>query len=323
MKTIVIESIKLHQVEIPFSMSIAHNLKERKQTQSLVVELITKENQRGYGEAAPRMYVTGESISGLVHIFQTKLSNITFPAFNNTIDIKEWIQQCSESIHQAPSLFAAIEIALLDLLGQYKECSIDRFFSSENSNELIYSGVIPYLPKEKYISVLNMVQKLQLPHVKIKVGNENDLEYLQVAREILGNEIDIRVDANRSWTLYEAIDKIHSFEPFNISAVEEPLRKNYSLYLPELINNINTPLILDESVCSLEEARYYADRINPESIIFNIKISKVGGLNNASELFHFAKERNIECQLGCHVGETAILTAAGRLFAKSHAVKYL
>jgi len=323
MKTIIIETIKLHQVEIPFSLSIAHNLKERKQTQSLVIEIITSENKRGYGEAAPRMYVTGESIAGLIHIFNSKLKDVTFPTFKNSKDIREWIYQWSKTIHQAPSLFAALEIALLDLLGQYNDCSIDHFYSNDNSNDLIYSGIVPYLPKEKFIDVLKMIHSLQLPHVKIKVGNEHDLENLKIAREILGDTIDIRVDANRSWTLLEAIDKIHSFEQFNISAVEEPLRKNYALYLPELVNNINTPLILDESVCSLEEARYYADRLNPESIIFNIKISKVGGLNKASELFHFAKDRNIACQLGCHVGETAILTAAGRLFAQSHKVKYL
>ena len=122
MKTIVIETIKLHQVEIPFSLSIAHNLKERKQSQSLVLELITKENDRGYGEAAPRMYVTGESISGLIHIFNTKLKDIVFPAFKSSKDIREWIHQWAKTIHQAPSLFAALEIALLDLLGQYNHC---------------------------------------------------------------------------------------------------------------------------------------------------------------------------------------------------------
>ena len=48
---------------------------------------------------------------------------------------------------------------------------------------------------------------------------------------------------------------------------------------------------------------------------FNIRLSKCGGLFGALEMAEFARHQDKGCQLGCQVGETAILSAAGRHFA--------
>lgn len=54
---------------------------------------------------------------------------------------------------------------------------------------------------------------------------------------------------------------------------------------------------------------------NSGASAFNLKISKHGGLLNTLEIYQLAQKKGILCQLGCHVGETAILTAAGMVFA--------
>ena len=52
-------------VGIPFREQISHQLKARKQTASLVVQVTTVSGTMGYGEGAPRDYVTGETMAGL------------------------------------------------------------------------------------------------------------------------------------------------------------------------------------------------------------------------------------------------------------------
>jgi muconate cycloisomerase len=47
---------------------------------------------------------------------------------------------------------------------------------------------------------------------------------------------------------------------------------------------------------------------------FNIRISKCGGLLPSLRLAAVARRENIAIQLGCMVGETSILSAAGRHF---------
>ena len=50
---------------------------------------------------------------------------------------------------------------------------------------------------------------------------------------------------------------------------------------------------------------------------FNLRLSKCGGFIPTLRLAQFAAARGLFCQLGCQVGETGILSAAGRHFAAS------
>jgi muconate cycloisomerase len=49
--------------------------------------------------------------------------------------------------------------------------------------------------------------------------------------------------------------------------------------------------------------------------MFNLRLSKMGGITTAMRIKKAAAAAGIRCQLGCHVGETSILAAAGRHFA--------
>src|SRR5439155_5245909 len=51
--------------------------------------------------------------------------------------------------------------------------------------------------------------------------------------------------------------------------------------------------------------------------LFNLRLSKCGGFIPTLRLAQFAVEHGLGYQLGCQVGETAILSAAGRHFASS------
>ncbi|MDX1901160.1 MAG: L-fuconate dehydratase [Gammaproteobacteria bacterium] len=61
-------------------------------------------------------------------------------------------------------------------------------------------------------------------HLKFKVGadRKQDIKRLAIAREALGNDITIMVDANQKWEVSEAIDWIKDLKPFNPWWIEEP-----------------------------------------------------------------------------------------------------
>jgi L-fuconate dehydratase len=60
--------------------------------------------------------------------------------------------------------------------------------------------------------------------IKLKVGAnlEDDVRRLRIAREAVGPDIRIAIDANQRWDVAEAIDWIRALEPFDIAWVEEP-----------------------------------------------------------------------------------------------------
>jgi muconate cycloisomerase len=73
--------------------------------------------------------------------------------------------------------------------------------------------------------------------------------------------------------------------------------------------------MLDESVCGLRDAELAASDGWCDAL--NVRLSKCGGFIPSLRIAQFAKRHGLGYQLGCQVGETAILSAAGRHFAAS------
>jgi muconate cycloisomerase len=160
--------------------------------------------------------------------------------------------------------------------------------------------------------------------LKVKVGIEghDDVARLRMIRRMVGSKIDLRIDANESWTLEAAVEGIRALEQFGISAVEQPLPHALADRLGELRSKVKTPLMLDESLCSMVDAKRAA--AGGWCDLFNLRLSKCGGFIPSLRLAQFASEHGLGYQLGCQVGETAILSAAGRHFASSvKAIRYL
>jgi muconate cycloisomerase len=163
------------------------------------------------------------------------------------------------------------------------------------------------------IRLLGLVKQKEMSFLKLKVGRPGDLETLKLAREILGWEVEIRVDANCAWTAPEAIRRLLEMAPYHLSAVEQPVAKEDFEGLKAVGAGTGLPVIADESVCHERDARRLIDLRACE--IFNLRLSKCGGPGAANRIRQMAAAAGVRCQLGCHVGETSILSAAGRHFA--------
>jgi muconate cycloisomerase len=80
--------------------------------------------------------------------------------------------------------------------------------------------------------------------------------------------------------------------------------------------------MLDESLCG----RHDAERAAADGTcdLFNLRLSKCGGFIPSLRLAQFARSCGLGYQLGCQVGETVLLSAAGRHFASSVAdIRYV
>lgn len=80
--------------------------------------------------------------------------------------------------------------------------------------------------------------------------------------------------------------------------------------------------MLDESLCSFADAQRTIEKGTCD--LFNIRLSKCGGFVPSLRIAALAQRAGLGYQLGCQVGETGILSAAGRHFATSVAgIRYL
>jgi L-alanine-DL-glutamate epimerase-like enolase superfamily enzyme len=156
-----------------------------------------------------------------------------------------------------------------------------------------------------------------LAQIKVKVGiaGQDDVQRLATARRCVGSGVDLRVDANEAWAPDEVVARIRELVPFGITAVEQPVAHEKADCLAEVRRQVPVPIMLDESLCGEHDAEEAIRKGTCD--LFNVRLSKCGGLLPSLRLVRRAREAGLGCQLGCQVGETAILSAAGRHFACS------
>jgi muconate cycloisomerase len=102
---------------------------------------------------------------------------------------------------------------------------------------------------------------------------------------------------------------------YNLSCIEQPVPHAEVNALAQLRGQIGVPIMLDESLTSSVDA----ERAIREELcdLFNIRLSKCGGFLSSLRLAAQAREVGLGYQLGCHPGESGILSAAGRHWAVS------
>jgi len=176
---------------------------------------------------------------------------------------------------------------------------------------------LPILPLKAAEQLLNGFKKLKITNLRIKLSNDTEYskEILKKARHILGENFDLRVDTNASWNLESAFTNLKICREYGILTVEQPFKRE-SEYFPKLLNSPQAKdfhFVADESALT-EEDIYNAWR-NRSFDMINIRLSKNGGLFKSLFLAENAEKYGIKYQVGCHVGETGILSSVGRVFA--------
>ena len=332
-----IVALTAYHVRIPLRRRIRHASHTRTETDNLVVRCVLEDGTDGHGEGVPRDYVTGETIDTSLDLL--KRSDL-LPQMDDCHDFDRAVG-LAERFRLAPvigdergcegnSARCAVELAVLDAYGQHFDkpmSDVTRLLAPEIHQpqaRVRYSGAITTARGMKTLQAAIVFRVYRFRQVKVKVGMEgyDDLRRLAVVRRWGGRKLDVRVDANEAWTPANVVERIRSLEPFGISAVEQPLPHADAAFLREVRQQVCTPIMLDESLCG----RFDAERAVEGQMcdLFNLRLSKCGGFIPTLRLAQFAKQHGLGCQLGCQVGETAVLSAAGRHFASSVAgLRYL
>jgi len=77
---------------------------------------------------------------------------------------------------------------------------------------------------ERLAALANEAMKAGFTQIKLKVGADlaDDVRRCDIARQVVGPEVAIAVDANQVWDVAEAISWCHELERFELAWIEEP-----------------------------------------------------------------------------------------------------
>jgi len=332
-----IAELTAFHVRIPLRTKIRHASHTRTETDSLVVRCRLSDGTEGWGEGLPRDYVTGETIQDAWPLL--KASNLQSVFDQNVSDLQAAIELCEHfritpSVDDPRQCFGnsvrcAVELSLLDAFCRALSVSLSdvvrnfpvaagiRTPELDRPGRIQYSAAITSMSPFKQRMRAGLIRLYGFSQTKLKVGvpEVDDVSSLARIRGVLGPGIDIRLDANEAWTCSTVRAKLQPLAPFGVTAIEQPVPHSESDGLAELRQQIPVPIMLDESLCSESDARHAIELGTCD--LFNIRISKCGGFLNALRLAAMAHQAGLGYQLGCQVGETGILSAAGRHFATS------
>lgn len=307
----------IYTIEIPMRIVVSHALAERKVARNILVCAYGENGLVGWGECCPRRYVTGETIETVKENLSSRiLPPMIGSSFSDFDDLKEALLSMLDDLQRnQQAAFCAAELAVLDLAGKTFALNAGSVIGPVLQPKVRYSGVIATADPAKVRKYATLMRLYGFKEVKVKVGEslEKNVRMLRTARSVLGSKVGIRIDANCSWSADEAIRQLEAMLQFQLAGVEQPVAGDDYDGMKKITAAKLVPVVADESLCSLSDAeKLIQDR---GCNVFNIRVSKCGGLINSAKIYRKAIDAGIECQLGAQVGETAILSAAGRQFA--------
>ncbi|MFN8706226.1 MAG: enolase C-terminal domain-like protein [Planctomyces sp.] len=342
-----IRRLTAFQVPIALRKPVRHASHLRTANETLIIRCELEDGSVGWGEGLPRPYVTGETIETVrSHLTNTDFSPLTRTHFRDPAQVVDALDSLQLAAVSGPpaantqeqtgaqteiilrecfgnSVRCALEIALLDAVCRSVGISIGEFLGSlpefqsivERRSEVFYSGAVTSMSASRqWISAWKM-RLFAFRHVKVKVGAEgiDDRDCVKRVRGIVGADVILRLDANEAWRPEEVCRRMEPLLPFSIASLEQPVPHAMVSSLKAVREQLGVPVMLDESLCCMEDAEraitgQWCD-------LFNIRLSKCGGLIRSARLALKAIENGLSYQLGCQVGETGILSAAGRHFA--------
>jgi muconate cycloisomerase len=311
-----ITQVKIYPVQLPFSADFSHSLRKRSWVKNIVVEVVAEQdNLSGYGEGAPRSYVTGESQDSTITSISGFTKIETFPwNLNDVSQIWDLINSLSNGNKQNAAI-CAIETALLDLLGKHQKKNIIEYFPKHFHTDTVYYGATIPLDNQQRVSELcQLCKKMNIKKLRMKMGKdfEQNRETIEIVKDVFGNDYDLRVDVNGAWTFERALKHFQLLKDYKIKVIEQPMMPDDSTIsnLAKLTEKNGFVLMADESACTLKDA----EKIHVEGYykMVNIRLSKCGGFRNTLKIIDYLRSNGMKFQIGCHLGESGILSAAGR-----------
>jgi o-succinylbenzoate synthase len=130
--------------------------------------------------------------------------------------------------------------------------------------------------------------------IKLKIAPGNDVDYVRQVRERYPT-LPLMADANSAYRLSD-LPTLQQLDAFDLMMIEQPLAHDDIVDHARLQEGLRTPVCLDESIHSAEDARKALDLGSGR--IINIKVSRVGGLDEARRIHDLCHARGVPVWCG-------------------------
>ena len=161
-----------------------------------------------------------------------------------------------------------------------------------------------------------------LPGVKVKIGRQDaseDEQRVAAVRKLIGDKVDLMVDANMAWSAAEALDRGRRLEQFELYWYEEPGIPEDVAGHAWLARELDVPIAIGESLHSPHEFRRYVDERAVE--VLQIDPITNGGITASLQALEMADAAGLKTsshytdELSAHL----LCASRGAVYLEKHA----
>ncbi|TYS91564.1 o-succinylbenzoate synthase [Rossellomorea aquimaris] len=189
---------------------------------------------------------------------------------------------------------AAIEAAVWDLYA--KENNLPLAKALGGTKDRIEVGVSVGIQQSETLMLKQIEDYLKegYKRIKVKIQPGWDTGIIRSIRQEFP-EIPLMADANCAYSLND-IETLKALDEFDLMMIEQPLDHDDIIDHAKLQSQLKTPICLDESIHSFEDARKAIELGSCK--IINLKIGRVGGLTESKKIHDLCVEHNIPMWCG-------------------------
>ncbi|MET8173929.1 enolase C-terminal domain-like protein [Streptomyces clavifer] len=197
---------------------------------------------------------------------------------------------------------AAVEAALLDLVGKRTATAVHRFLGSAVAPRVATARTISLTSPGRAAAHARRLAGAGFSVIKIKAGDRDEEADLDRVRAVhaAAPEARLLLDPNGAWTAGQARALLPRFAELGVEAVEQPLAPGDPEALARLAARSPLPVIADEDAVTYEDACRLAGRVQG----INVKLAKCGGVHAALRIAALIEGSGTDLMLGCLTAST-------------------
>lgn len=288
-----IRQITLNRLKMKLNDPFTTSFGTFQEKEFYIIEIEDEDGNIGFGEsvAFSSPWYSEETVKTNKHIMEDFLIPLLFEAH---IDHPDEVSERFQPIRKNNMAKAGLEGAVWDLYAKRRKLPLYQALGG-NKDKIDVGISIGLQPTVKELLELvdsRVNEGYKRIKLKIKPGSDYDM-LKEVRREF--PHISMMADANSAYTLSD-IELLKKLDEFNLTMIEQPLSHDDIIDHAKLQQQLVTPICLDESIHSLEDAKKAIELGSCR--IINIKIGRVGGLTEAKRIHDFCLMKGIPVWCG-------------------------
>lgn len=243
-----------------------------------------------WGEAAPLPQFGSEKYSEA----EAALKNLfnLVPGKAASIDPDEFEDKL-EQLNNLPALRHGLEQAWLNFRTLREKKTLDALLDVKLKDRIQVNGLIGILsPEEVLIKAIELFEN-GFRTLKIKAGRGDfaeDKKCIELIRERLSENINLRIDVNGKWKLSETKGYLKELEEYKLEYIEQPVKSKAEFFALADVSAI--PLAADEIIRSYGDALEIV-KMCPRAVLV-LKPMMLGGITRTLEIIRLSESSGMK-----------------------------